>query len=118
MLSVAKTFGLCIRLLFAHPGQQKIQDTETILKRDDVDNLLRGEVVSEVVIVPEDDPFGIVKVLLETTSLGPPECEVYSSHTFLQLQNPKDCHTLLRSSPNVAVEKYTKEMHQALWDKE
>jgi hypothetical protein len=117
MLLGADTFGLCIRLLFARDGQQHIQDTESILKRDDVDSLLRGEIVSKVVIVPEDDPFGIVQVLLETTSLGPPECEVYSSHTFLQLQDPTGCGRLLRSKAKVGVKEYTNAMHQALWNK-
>jgi hypothetical protein len=84
LLSDAGTCGICIQLLFDSPDLNPSENQ--CLSAEDVNCLLREEVVSKVVVVDENDPFGIVKTLLRTTSIGPARAGVYSSHEFANLQ--------------------------------
>jgi hypothetical protein len=105
VLKDASTIGLCIRLLFG--TSHVYSKTDELLSARDVNTLLNGSIVSKVVVVPEKDPFDIVKLLLEITSSGPVKNEIYSSQYFLlspKLRNKDLKHAkLLRSKPGKGV---------------
>jgi hypothetical protein len=110
LLTKARTCGICIQLLFDFPAVNPPKNQ--CLSTTDVDSLLCGEVVSKVVVVDENDPFGIVKTLLRTTSIGPARAEVYSSHQFANLPSlkPINATTLVRSAATEELVQYVEEL--------
>jgi hypothetical protein len=110
LLTNAGTCGICIQLLFDFPAGTPLESQ--YLSTADVNSLLCGQVVSKVVVVDENDPFGIVKTLLRTTSMGPARAEVYSSHQFAKLPSLKPIRatTLVRSEATEELVQYVEEL--------
>jgi hypothetical protein len=79
-LDEANTFGLGIRLVF----DERHNKASKLLSADDVELILDGKSVAKLVIVPRDDQFGIVEMLLDRVSDGLMESEIVSSSYFLR----------------------------------
>jgi hypothetical protein len=112
LLTDAGTCGICIRLLFDFPADGNPLDSQYLMSTTDVNSLFCGQVVSKVVVVDENDPFGIVKTLLRTTSMGPARAEVYSSHQFANVPSlkPIKAEALVRSAASEELVQYVEDL--------
>jgi hypothetical protein len=77
-----QTAAMGLRLLFDR-SPTGYNGSAKLISTDDVGRLLKGEIVSKVLIVPKDDPFGIIDMLVDSTLCGSEESELYSSHSFV-----------------------------------
>jgi hypothetical protein len=105
MLKDAGTVGMGIRLVFNDPHSKP---TELLAKKD-VNSLLSGQIVTKVLVVPGNDQFGIVQLLLDTLSDGPVTNEIDSSDYFLRtgkLQESFDLKQLLRKGAKTEEQNY------------
>ncbi len=74
--------GMGLRLLLNQTKSDNDKPVD-LLDPGDVTCLLDGVVVSKVVVVPHDDPFGITNMLSNVTFLGSTISEIQASHSFM-----------------------------------
>ncbi len=105
MLEDAGTAGMGIRLVFNDPHNKPNE----LLTKEDVGSLLEGQIVSKVLVVPGNDQFGIVQLLLDRVSDGPVTNEIDSSDYFLRtgkLQESFDLKQWLRKGAKTEERNY------------
>ena len=111
--------GVCLLLLFLG-GQGEKADTDELIKprrnaTDQIEQLIKLEssgIVTIVVVVPKNDPFGVSTFVDATSTGGGHLAEVYVSHAEVQLTT-SDTNKMLRKETDRDASTFLKELQNA-----
>ena len=109
--------GVCLLLLFLGEQDNNV-DTDQLINpsmmgTDEVTHLKPSRIVTRVVVVPKDDPFGVSKFLDAVSTGGGHLAEVYVSHAEVLLTTTSETKNMLRKTTDKNATEFAESMHAA-----